>query len=105
MIRFVVIAVRSLRGVDDDDHRNRRIARRQEADKRRVVIRVRVAPVDQLLRRAGLPGDREAVDLRALRRALGDNALHDRRQRGRCIRRHDPALPEDLEGRILVSAA
>ena len=48
----------------DDDDRDRRIARRHEADERRVVLGRRIAAVDELRRRAGLAGDRVAGNLR-----------------------------------------
>src|SRR4051794_4595225 len=61
----------ALRLVDHHGHEQARIAGRCEADERREVLRLRVAAVDRvgLLRRAGLAGERVAVDLRLLRRA------------------------------------
>ena len=55
-----------MRRIDDDDDRERRLARRNEADERGVVLGRRVAPVDDLVRSPGLAGDGVAVDLRRL---------------------------------------
>src|SRR5947208_1343235 len=72
------------------------IARRQEADKRRVVVDRRVATVDELRRRPGLAGDRVARNLRARRRAVWicDDAFHDAGERCRRLGRSEEHTSE-----------
>ena len=92
-----------MRGIDDHDDRERRLARRHEPDERRVVVRLRVAPVDQLRRRPGLPGNGVSLDLRKLRRGPPlDDRFHDFGQRRRGLR--GDRAPQD-PGRDRVAAA
>src|SRR5262249_48525830 len=65
-----------------------------EANERRVVLRVRIAAVHELGRRAGLAGHRESGNLGFRRRAmlLGNDALHNRRHLRRSFAAHDAAF-------------
>ena len=62
------------RRVDHDRHEQPRVPRRREADERRDEVGLRVAALDRLLGRAGLAGERVALDLRLLRGAARPRA-------------------------------
>ena len=73
----------SVRRVDDDEYRQRRAAGRHEADKRRVILRRRVAPADDFRGGARFSRNLIAGKLRSLCGTALDDRFHDSGQRRR----------------------